>query len=230
MEHVEGTTLRRRLAEEPPALPESLDIAVQVASALGAAHASAIVHRDIKPENVIVRPDGLVKVLDFGLAKLVAASDVVERQATKTSFRTTEGAVVGTIAYMSPEQARGQPIDARTDIWALGCVLYEMVARQSPFAGASSSDVLAAILDREPPPLTQLAANVPPELQRIVKKALRKDREQRYQTVNDLRLDLEALRQELAAPEGESAAARPPQPAAATVSAGAARATNLFPR
>ena len=228
MEHVEGTTLRRRLAEDPPALRGSLDIAVQVASALAAAHAAGIVHRDIKPENVIVRPDGLVKVLDFGLAKLVAASDVVEQHATKTSFRTTEGAVVGTIAYMSPEQARGQTVDARTDVWALGCMLYEMAARQSPFAGASSSDVLAAILDREPPPLTQLAANVPPELQRIVKKALRKDREQRYQTVKDLRLDLEALRQELAAPEGESAAAaRLQQPAAAPVSGSGERAATM---
>jgi serine/threonine protein kinase/Tol biopolymer transport system component len=197
MEYVEGQTLRARLVGERLLLREALDIAIQIASALAAAHASGIVHRDIKPENVMLRPDGVVKVLDFGLAKLTSAADSDAAQSTQTAFRTEAGSVVGTVAYMSPEQARGQPVDARTDIWSLGVLLYEMVAGRSPFPGQSSSDVLAAILQNEPAPLARFDPDLPTELQRIVGKTLRKERSQRYQTVQDLLLDLQALREEI---------------------------------
>jgi len=197
MEYVEGRPLRARLVQERLTLREALDIAIQIASALAVAHASGIVHRDIKPENVMLRPDGFVKVLDFGLAKLTSAADAAAAQSTQTAFRTDTGSVVGTVAYMSPEQARGQPVDGRTDIWSLGVLLYEMVAGCSPFPGQSSSDVLAAILQTEPASLAGLDPGLAPELQRIVRKTLRKDRAQRYQAVQDLLLDLQALRDDL---------------------------------
>jgi eukaryotic-like serine/threonine-protein kinase len=199
MEYVDGETLRTRLGTSRLTLVQSLDIAVQIASALVAAQAAGIVHRDIKPENVMLRPDGLVKVLDFGLAKITTASTPGAAEPTRTAFRTDAGSIVGTVAYMSPEQARGQPIDARTDIWSSGCVLYEMVAGRSTFGASSSGDTLAAILGREPPPLARFEPDVPAELQRIVSKALRKDRAQRYQTAQDLLLDLQALREEVQA-------------------------------
>ncbi len=195
MEYIEGGTLRHQIGHL--AVGKVLDIAVQVASALTAAHAAGIVHRDLKPENVMRRPDGFVKVLDFGLAKLVASpSDVAD--ATHTMVHTEAGSVVGTVAYMSPEQVRGQEVDQRTDIWSLGVMLYEMVAGRCPFTGGSRSEVLAAILDREPAPLARFDPNVPSEFQRIVGKALRKDRDERYQGMKDLQLDLQALRDELA--------------------------------
>ena len=199
MEYVEGETLDQRLVE-PLSLREALDIAIQIASALTAAHSAGIVHRDIKPGNVIVRPDRLVKVLDFGLAKLVPSANAIARHDPMRSPAETEpGSLVGTPAYMSPEQARGHAVDARTDIWALGVLLYEMVAHRHPFAGSTRADVLVSVLDHEPAPLTDLAPHVPAELQRIVRKALRKDPEQRYQVMKDLLLDLEALRDEVAA-------------------------------
>ena len=199
MEYVEGETLDQRLVE-PVSLREALDIAIQIASALTAAHSAGIVHRDIKPGNVIVRPDRLVKVLDFGLAKLVPSATAFARHGPMQSPAETEpGSLVGTPDYMSPEQARGHDVDARTDIWALGVLLYEMVAGRHPFAGSSRADVLVSVLDREPAPLTDLEPHVPAELQRIVHKALRKDPEQRYQVMKDLLLDLEALRDEVAA-------------------------------
>jgi Tol biopolymer transport system component len=197
MEYVEGETLRQRLQRRRLDVRESLDIATQIASALSVAHAGGIVHRDIKPENVIIRPDGFVKVLDFGLAKLLPAREHVEVQSTQTAFRTDAGTVVGTIAYMSPEQARGEAVDARTDIWSLGCVLYEMVAGRPPFAARSSSDTLAAILEHDPDLLARFDPDVPSELQRIVGKALRKDPDERYQVMKDLLLDLKALRETL---------------------------------
>ena len=146
MEYVEGETLRQRLATSRLSLREALDIAIQVAAALSAAHAAGIVHRDIKPENVMLRPDGVVKVLDFGLAKLARCRAPTGADTTQLGVNTDAGTVVGTAAYMSPEQARGQQVDARTDIWSLGVLLYEMVAGRSPFAAPSGSDVLAAIL------------------------------------------------------------------------------------
>jgi eukaryotic-like serine/threonine-protein kinase len=218
MEYIEGHTLRRVLQTRPPSLRGVLDIAIQIAAGVGAAHAIGIVHRDLKPENVLLRDDGVAKVVDFGLAKLAAGglpSDVPE--ATHTLLQTDAGLVMGTFTYMAPEQARGVDVDARADIWALGVMLYEMVSGHAPFSGETRSDVLAAILEREPPPLDRVDPRIPHELQRIVAKALRKDRAQRYQTITDLRLDLEALRSELQVSSSEAAAsAGAPVPAVST--------------
>src|SRR2546427_2003475 len=196
-EYIEGDTLRLRLAQALK-LNEVLDICIQVASALSAAHQASIIHRDIKPENIMIRRDGIVKVLDFGLAKLLARpSTEIDTQAP-TRFRTDAGVVMGTASYMSPEQARGLKVDARTDIFSLGVVLYEMVAGCSPFAGSTSSEVLAAILsEQEPQPLARYAREVPAELERISSKALRKNRDERYQTIKDLLIDLKDLKREL---------------------------------
>jgi hypothetical protein len=198
MEYVEGESLRQRLRSRL-SVREALDIALQVAAALSVAHSSGIVHRDIKPENVMLRPDGVVKVLDFGLAKLAAAADVVGGDTTHMLVKTDAGTVVGTAGYMSPEQARGQNVDGRTDVWSLGVMLYEMIAGRSPFAAPSASDAIAAILHNEPAPLTRFEPEAPAELQRILTKTLRKDRSQRYQTVPDLLLDLQVLREDLRA-------------------------------
>jgi eukaryotic-like serine/threonine-protein kinase len=205
MEYVEGETLRRRLASARLSLREALDVGIQVAAALSVAHTVGIVHRDIKPENVMLRPDGVVKVLDFGLAKLAAVGPP-GAETTQLGVNTEAGTVVGTAAYMSPEQARGQQVDARTDIWSLGVMLYEMIAGSSPFAAPSGSDVLAAILQKEPAPVARFEPDAPAELQRILTKMLRKDRSQRYQTVQDLRLDLAALRDALHSPAGSGSA------------------------
>ena len=201
MEHIEGVTLRERLALKPLNLREVLDAAVQVAAALEAAHTAGVVHRDIKPENIMLRRDGYLKVLDFGLAKLSEKHSERQRieldAPTRGMVKTDVGVVMGTVAYMSPEQTRGQDIDARTDIWSLGVVLYEMVTGRVPFEGTTNSDVIVAILEREPKPLTWFLTKAPAELQRIISKALRKDREERYQGIKDLRLDLKSLKQEL---------------------------------
>ncbi|HEX6717199.1 MAG TPA: serine/threonine-protein kinase, partial [Pyrinomonadaceae bacterium] len=197
-EYVEGETLRHRLSRSPLTLSETLNIAIQVADALSAAHKAGIIHRDIKPENIMLRPDGYVKVLDFGLAKLSEqASPAVAAEAPTIQVRTGSGIVIGTAGYMSPEQARGLSVDHRSDIFSLGAVIYEMLARRKPFEGDTPSDTLAAILKTEPLPLARVASEVPSELVRIVNKSLRKDREERYQVVKDLWLDLKALRQEL---------------------------------
>ncbi len=164
-----------------------------------AAHAAHIVHRDIKPGNVMLRPDGFVKVLDFGLAKL-APQIPSDGGDTTRALSTRAGLIVGTVAYMSPEQARGQDVDARTDIWSLGCVMYEMVAGRAPFAGTSTTDVLAAVLQSDPASLVAIDPTTPAELQRIVSKALRKDRHERYQTAQDLLIDLKSLRDTLTWP------------------------------
>jgi eukaryotic-like serine/threonine-protein kinase len=202
MEFIEGATLRERMRTEPMPLAEALNVAVQIAGALAAAHVSRIVHRDIKPENIIVRGDGIVKVLDFGLAKLTGPEpdDALDGDApTRVHHKTKSGLVVGTATYMSPEQARGQQVDARTDIFSVGVVLYELLTGRLPFAGASTYETVAAILsDQDAPPLHSAAAAPPPaELERIVGKALRKNRDERYQTIKDFLLDLQSLRRRL---------------------------------
>ena len=196
-EYIEGDTLRLHLSRALK-LNEVLDICIQVAGALSAAHQAGIIHRDIKPENIMIRRDGIVKVLDFGLAKLLAQpSSEIDTRAT-TRFKTDAGVVMGTASYMSPEQARGLAVDARTDIWSLGAVLYEMVAGCSPFAGSTSSEVLASILsEQEPQPVARYAREVPAELERISSKALRKNKDERYQTIKDLLIDLKDLKREL---------------------------------
>ena len=197
-EFVEGETLRVRMRRSALSLSETLNIAIQVADALSAAHKAGIVHRDIKPENIMLRPDGYVKVLDFGLAKLSEqTTPAVAAEAPTIQVRTGSGVVIGTAGYMSPEQARGLSVDHRSDIFSLGAVIYEMLARRKPFEGETPSDTLASILRSEPASLSRVAPGTPSELVRIVTKALRKDREERYQVVKDLWLDLKALRQEL---------------------------------
>lgn len=227
-EFVEGETLRSRLNRSVLSLAETLNIATQVADALSAAHKAGIIHRDIKPENIMLRPDGYVKVLDFGLAKLSEqASPVVAAEAPTIQVRTGSGIVIGTAGYMSPEQARGLSVDHRSDIFSLGAVIYEMLARRKPFEGETPSDTMAAILKSEPPPLARVAPGVPSELIRIVNKSLRKDREERYQVVKDLWLDLKALRQDLefqdkfdrsVGTEGDGTAIMPAGEATATLS------------
>jgi eukaryotic-like serine/threonine-protein kinase len=196
-EFVDGQTLRERLRSGQFALDESLEVAIQVATALAAAHEAAIVHRDIKPENVMLRRDGIVKVLDFGLAKLAEQQIPASADGATLEKITTEvGSVLGTPRYMSPEQARGQKVDARTDIFSLGVVLYEMIAGCPPFDGVNAVDVIGAILHREPAPLPSSLA-LPPELGRILAQALRKERDERYQTSNELLGDLKGLQHEL---------------------------------
>jgi len=199
-EYIDGLTLRRKALSSPIEISEILDIAVQVASALEEAHAAGIVHRDIKPDNIMVRRNGYVKVLDFGLAKLTETVDrtpLDAEAATRVYVQTDAGVVMGTSHYMSPEQARGKPVDARSDIWSLGVVVYELVAGRTPFEGETSTDVIVGITQKEPPPLARYAPNVPAELDWIVMKALRKDREERYQTIKELLTDLRRLKQRL---------------------------------
>jgi serine/threonine protein kinase/tetratricopeptide (TPR) repeat protein len=199
-EYIDGVTLRRKLAGSQIETPEILEIALQICSALEEAHSAGIVHRDIKPDNIMVRRNGYVKVLDFGLAKL---TERIERgpsdaeASTRVMVQTDAGVVMGTSHYMSPEQARGKPVDARSDIWSLGVVIYEMVAGRTPFEGETSTDVIVAITQKEPPPLARFAPNVPAELDWIVMKALRKDRDERYQTIKELMTDLRRLKQRL---------------------------------
>ena len=213
-EFIDGETLRRRISGDRSrttrdgegkfgttlTLHEILNIAIQTADALAAAHESCIVHRDIKPENIMVRRrDGYVKVLDFGLAKLTESIGItVDTEApTKAQVKTSAGLVMGTVNYMSPEQTRGEQVDLRTDLWSLGVVLYEMIAGCTPFERPTPSEVIASILEREPPPLTRYERVIPSELERIISKALTKDRERRYQTAKDLLVDLQDLQQRL---------------------------------
>jgi serine/threonine protein kinase len=197
-ELVEGWTLRERLATGMT-MREVLDVAIQVASALAMAHAVGVVHRDIKPENIMLRPDGYVKVLDFGLAKLADGEVKADGKAMAATDKlsTSAGIVLGTVGYMSPEQARGQRVDGRTDIFSLGVVLYETIAGCGPFAAPTSADTLVAILSKPVSPLRQLVPDIPAELDRIIAKALTKAREARYQSAEQLLADLKNLSLEL---------------------------------
>src|SRR6266446_5713534 len=198
-EFIEGMTLRAALARGRMSVHDALEIVVQVASALSAAHETGVVHRDIKPENIMIRPDGYAKVLDFGLAKLTEQKSVSNNQdliITHTQH-TYAGLLVGTPRYMSPEQARGQQADARSDIWSLGAVIYEMVSGVPAFSGATPSDCIASILKTEASPLSRVAPAAPPELQSVLHKALRKNRDERYQTIADMLADLRSLKEKL---------------------------------
>ncbi|HEY6047113.1 MAG TPA: protein kinase, partial [Pyrinomonadaceae bacterium] len=198
-EFIDGMTLRQRMGGPPMELTEILEVAIQVTGALEEAHAAGIVHRDIKPENVMIRKNGHVKVLDFGLAKLIEQSlggDETDTEAvTRALVQTDAGVVLGTSQYMSPEQARGKPIDARTDIWSLGVMLYEMAAGRPPFSGETKTDVIVAIAKSEPLPIARFAPTLPAEFEWIVLKALRKDVDERYQTVKEFESDLKKLKQ-----------------------------------
>lgn len=191
-EFVDGRTLRAVLKEGPLAPLPALAIAVQAAAALGCAHAAGIVHRDLKPENLMLRADGWLKLLDFGLAKPLNWKSI-----ERSRVETVPGVIMGTASYMSPEQARGQPVDARSDVFSLGVLLYEMLTGASPFAGPTTSDVIAAVLERQPLPLAQRLPGAPAELDRIVARCLRKDRDQRYPQAGELEQELKRLQHEL---------------------------------
>ena len=217
-EFIQGETLRDRLNAARLTLREALDIAVQAASALAAAHEAGIVHRDIKPENIMIRTDGYIKILDFGLAKLTDRTSSGSND-TQAMTMTSPGMVMGTAQYMSPEQARGLALDARSDLFSLGIVLFEMLANKPPFEGDTPSHLIVAIIDKPAPPITLVAPETPPQLESILDKALTKDREERYQTAKDLAVDLRAVRRRLdvetelrrSTPSGGySAAATPP--------------------
>jgi eukaryotic-like serine/threonine-protein kinase len=194
-EFIDGVTLRQRMQAGDLRLIEALEIGAQVASALSAAHHANIVHRDVKPENIMIRPDGYVKVLDFGLAKLTDSR--TDGAGFITVVSTDPGMVMGTARYMSPEQTRGLAVDERTDIWSLGVVLYEMVANCAPFEGETATDVIVSIIEKNPAPLSHYAPTTPVEMEWIVGKALRKDKEERYQTAKDFLNDLRRFKQSL---------------------------------
>ncbi len=200
-EFIEGITLRASLAPGRMNLHDALEIAVQVASALAAAHETGVVHRDIKPENIMLRPDGYAKMLDFGIAKLTEQRPASDDHdiGTTAVLQTRPGLVIGTARYMSPEQARGQTMDARSDIWSLGVVVYEMVGGIPPFPGETPSDCIASILKTEPPPLSGVLSDVPLKLESILQKALRKNSDERYQTIKEMLADLRILKGELEA-------------------------------
>ena len=200
-EYIDGQTLHRRISSGPMSLSAVLDAGVQIASALQAAHEANIVHRDIKPDNVMVRPDGLVKLLDFGIAKMSPAVTPAGNHnvdsATTIKGGTSPGFIIGTTAYMSPEQARGVLVDFRTDVFSFGVLLYEMLTGKKPFVGETAMDVIGAILHKEPVPLRQIIPDVPSEIERIINKLLRKDSDERYQTIKDVLIDLRDIRKEL---------------------------------
>ena len=227
-EFVEGQTLRQRIQGGPLPIPEAVTLGLQVANALAAAHARGIVHRDIKPENVMVRPDGYVKVLDFGLAKLADGPTAAD---DANVFRTTPGVIMGTPQYMSPEQARGHELDARSDVWSFGAMLFEMVAGEPPFCGATPADLMATILTAEPVPLELKAPAAPPALCRLVARALRKNPLERPATGADLAADLTAIHKQLdsdpPAPPASALRQRVDGPDAESSSRSTAKATRL---
>ena len=210
-EFIEGQSLRQRLRAGAIPLPEALDIAVQLAGAIAVAHDAGIIHRDIKPDNVMLRPDGYVKLLDFGIAKVASPSTRTDEETTYIA--TEAGERLGTLSYMSPEQARGLAIDHRTDIFAMGALIYEIVTGKSAFRGDTPGDRLASLLTSDPPPLSAIVRGVPPLLDATVRKALRKSKDERYTSAKELLLDLKAIRRDL-----ESAVAPPRRkPSAATL-------------
>lgn len=198
-EFIEGETLHRRLKGKPLEIRAALDIAVQIASALEAAHDAGIIHRDIKPENVMIRPDGFVKILDFGIAKLTEKQTLNSESGkyADLAVKTFPGMIMGTPQYMSPEQARGLAVDERTDVWSLGIVLFQMLTGFVPFQGDTMSDVIVAILEREVPPLNHFLTDFPTELEKFIRRSLRKNIAERYQTIKHFALDLKNLKRRI---------------------------------
>ncbi|MFY9608030.1 MAG: alpha/beta fold hydrolase [Blastocatellia bacterium] len=197
MQYVEGETLASRIQRKPLELKEVLEVAAQIADALAEAHSHGIIHRDIKPANIMLTARHQAKVMDFGLAKVVRERSLTDTTAETESLLTEPGAIIGTVPYMSPEQVRGESLDARSDIFSFGAVLYEMLSGRQPFSAESAAATISALLIRDPPPLARYSREVPAEMERIVAKALRKNREERYQTAKDLFIDLKTLRQRL---------------------------------
>jgi eukaryotic-like serine/threonine-protein kinase len=196
-EFVEGITLREHMTQTRLGVQEVLEVVTQIASGLVVAHAAGIVHRDIKPDNVMIRSDGLIKVLDFGIAKLIEQDASTNPEAATKIMSTTPGVMIGTVSYMSPEQARGLSVDARTDIWSLGVLVYELLARRWPFEGPSTSHIIVSILEHEPMPLVQVSPNVPIEIQSVLSRSLEKNTDDRYQTMSEMLADLQTVKEKV---------------------------------
>ena len=192
-ELLEGSTLRQLVLRGPIPIRKAIDYGVQIAHGLAAAHEKGIVHRDLKPENLFVSKDGRIKILDFGLAKLMQPQTQPDGAAPTMTHKTDAGMVMGTVGYMSPEQVRGKTVDHRTDIFAFGAILYEMLTGKRAFQRSTSAETMTAILNDDPPGISQIARTTPPGLQRVVHRCLEKSPEQRFQSASDLAFALEAL-------------------------------------